>query len=230
MATKNKKADKRESVGVRYLFYLFVVALILLMGYYIYGYIQGTVSMETVNANVSIIFSFMLPAFVVAYLLLRGRNLKTIIKMLGLSRDKLNVTAFITGIKLLAIVFVFEVAISLFSQVTSIQLPTNVGTVLQGFPLYFLVFSFLIAPINEEIMFRGFLVPRIGIVLSAIIFAILHSGYASISEFAAALLFGLVAGYYYRKTGSLYATIFAHIAVNLITVVAFLSLGAVAVS
>jgi uncharacterized protein len=259
LAIKRKKNTKREHVGVRYFFYTFAIVLVLLTGYYVYAFEQGTVSVDTLNANASITLSLMFSVFVVAYLLFRGWTLKAIIRYLGLSRDKFNVAALVTGIKLLAIVFMFEIAVSLFSQATNVQLPTNVGTVLQGFPIYFLIFSFLIAPINEEVLFRAYLIPwfakaytsvaeafsfpgayeasmvyvyrsGLAIISSAIIFAVLHSGYMSISEFAAAMLFGLVAGYYYTRKGSLYATIFAHAIVNLIAVLAFVSLGAAAVS
>ncbi len=259
MAVKNKISSKKERVDVRYFFYIFATVLVLLTVYYIYGYQQGTVSVNAFEANTSTTFSLMFSIFVVAYLMARGWNLKTIIRYLGLSRDKFNVTALVTGIKLLAIVFVFEIAISLFSQTTNIQLPTNVGDVLQGLPLYFLIFSFIIAPINEEIFFRAYLIQwfkqtyskvaeafaisktyessmiyvyrsGISILSSALIFAVLHSGYMSISEFSAALIFGLAAGYYYTKKGSLYATIFAHVAVNLLAVTAFLALGAAATS
>ena len=259
MVTKYKRANKKENIGARYFFYIFAIVLVLLTGYYIYGYAQGTVSMDTLTANTSITFSMMFSIFVIAYLLARGWNLKKIINYLGLSAGKFSTTALVTGIKLLAIVFVFEVAVTVFSQTTNIQLPTNVGNVLEGLPLYFLVFSFLIAPVNEEIFFRAYLIPwftklygeaakafafplsytgsvlyiyrsGLGILSSALIFALLHSGYMSISEFAAALLFGIVAGYYYAKKGSLYATIFAHIIINLLAVTAFLTFGASAVS
>jgi len=259
LAIKNKSKSKKEQVWVRYFFYVSAVALVLITGLYIYWYQQGIVSIDILEANTSITFSLAFPIFVVAYLMLRGWNLKMIIKHLGLSRDKFNVTALTTGIKLLAIIFAFEILISVFSQVTDVQLPTNVGTVLQGLPLYFLLFSFMIAPIDEEIFFRGYLIPwfkqvytsvaealslprgyedsmiyvyrsGLSILSSAIIFAVLHAGYMSISEFFAALLFGLAAGYYYTKKGSLYATIFAHVMVNLLAITAFLALGATAVS
>ncbi|MGC8730310.1 MAG: CPBP family intramembrane glutamic endopeptidase [Candidatus Micrarchaeia archaeon] len=86
-------------------------------------------------------------------------------------------------------------------------------------PVYFLIFSFIIAPFTEEILFRGFLVPRLGIILSAIIFAVPHFiSYLSISEFVAAFLFGLAAGYAYKKTGSLYVSILAHMLVNFLAI------------
>lgn len=230
MAAKRKRPRNKERIQVRYFFYAFAIALILVTGYYVNGYTNGTVSIDTLNADTSITLSLMFSVFVIAYLLLKGWDLKSIIRSLGLSRDKLNVAALITGVKLLAIVFAFEIFITLFSAVTGIQLPTNVGTTLAGLPLYFLAFSFLIAPINEEILFRGFMVPRLGIVFSALIFALMHWDYMSISEFFAAFLFGLAAGYYFKKTGSLYSTIFAHVIVNLMAVSALLLFGAAAVS
>ena len=81
------------------------------------------------------------------------------------------------------------------------------------------------APIDEEILFRGFLVPRVGIVVSALLFAVPHLlTYASLSEFAAAFIFGLLAGYFFRRYKSLYPTILAHALVNLFTILAITQL------
>ena len=113
---------------------------------------------------------------------------------------------------------VVELGISLFSKFTNIPLPTNVMKLLGGMPIYFYIFSFLIAPVNEEILFRGFFVSRIGIIPSAILFALLHFSYASISEFVAALIFGLLAGYVFKKTKSLYTSITAHVLLNFLTI------------
>ena len=104
-----------------------------------------------------------------------------------------------------------------------ISLPTNVRQLLGGLPAYFFAFAVIVAPIDEEILFRGFLVPRIGIILSALIFGILHFlSYASISEFIAAFVFGLIAGYAFKRTRSLYSTIIPHMLVNLLGILALL--------
>ncbi len=90
---------------------------------------------------------------------------------------------------------------------------------IQAAPAYYLFFIAIIAPINEEILFRGFLVPRIGILASALIFAIPHLIiYYSVYELAFAFAFGLLAGYVFKKSGSLYSTIIAHMMVNVLAV------------
>ena len=87
----------------------------------------------------------------------------------------------------------------------------------------FLLFSFLVAPINEEILFRGFMVPRIGILASAVLFSVPHLlSYSSVSELIAAFIFGIAAGYAFKKTGSLYPSIIAHALVNLISILPFI--------
>ena len=131
----------------------------------------------------------------------------------------------LAGLALFFGIVLFSLVLSAFSTATNVQLPTNVQAVLAGTPLYFMIFTFLISPINEEIFFRGFLVPRAGIIISAVLFAIVHISYISVSEIAAALFFGLLAGYVYKKTQSLYPSIIAHMIINFITITSIISFG-----
>lgn len=181
--------------------------------------------MPILESYSSIALSLFFPSIVFSYLLYKGNTIGKIISQLGLSKDKVTVKFILLGIAIFIAVMIFGLALAAFSQVTGIQLPTNVQDALAGTPVYFLIFTFLIAPINEEIFFRGFMVPRIGIVASAIIFAFLHLSYLSISEFVAALFFGLLAGYVFKKTKSLYPSIVAHAIVNFVTVATLFSLG-----
>jgi uncharacterized protein len=188
-------------------------------------YSNNILTGPNLEANSSIALSFMFPLIAMSYLLIKGNDLKQIIAMLGLSKDKISLYVIAIGICVFFAVVLFDFGVSLFSAATSIQLPTNVQSVLAGTPWYFLIFTFLVAPINEEIFFRGFLVPRIGIIISAIIFAVLHLSYLSISEFVAAFFFGLLAGYVFKKTKSLYASIIAHMIVNFVTIVSLFYVG-----
>ncbi|MGC8669937.1 MAG: CPBP family intramembrane glutamic endopeptidase [Candidatus Micrarchaeia archaeon] len=178
-------------------------------------------------ANSTIYLSLLFPSIVFSYLLARKKSLKAIIEGLGLSASKLTFNNIGIGVLLFASILLLSFAMSIFSALSNIPLPTNVQSLLGGMPLYLLIFSFIIAPIDEEILFRGFLVPRIGIVLSALVFALLHFSYLSISETFAAFVFGLLAGYVFKKTGSLYATIIGHMLVNLLTIIAILALSGV---
>ncbi len=240
--------NHKERQGIRLTFYFITFVLLSFIVYSGFLYNNSSINFSTLEAYSSIALSLFFPFMVFSYLLLRGNSLKWIVNDLGLSKDRFTLKVIGIGILLFLSVLIFEVAISLFSLATNIQLPTNVQNLLAGTPIYFLVFTFLIAPIDEEILFRGFLVPRCGaifrgitatvgikirdpmipwsgIIISAAIFAILHLSYWSASEFAAAFFFGIMAGYVFTKTKSLYPSILAHMIVNLITVTSLIYLG-----
>lgn len=74
----------------------------------------------------------------------------------------------------------------------------------------------LIVP-SEEIFFRGLLIPRIGLVPSAIAFGLAHVvGYRALSEVVVATVFGLVLGWLFLSTGSLLGPWLAHALANVV--------------
>ncbi|MBI4360531.1 CPBP family intramembrane metalloprotease [Candidatus Micrarchaeota archaeon] len=75
-----------------------------------------------------------------------------------------------------------------------------------------------LAPVAEELFFRGFLLPRFGLPLSSIAFALGHAGFASVAVVASAFLGALVLGYAYQKTGNLYACMLGHALFNVANV------------
>jgi len=85
-----------------------------------------------------------------------------------------------------------------------------VSTRILSLPFYYIVYLFVIRVFVEEFFFRGFLVKKIGVFLSALLFAIAHLGYSSIVEFVGAFILGLVLGYYFKKTDNIYPNIIAH--------------------
>lgn len=217
---KDKGKALRYAVYTLTIFLFIVIAVALLL----YGK-ASTVLQPNLEAYSSIALSFFLTCFVLSWLLHQKKSPKQIISQLNLSKSKLTVKMVLIGVAVFFTIALFSLALAAFSSVTNVQLPTNVQQVLSGTPVYFLVFTFLIAPINEEIFFRGFLSPRLGIILSSIVFAFAHLSYLSVAEFAAALFFGLVAAYVFKKTKSLYPSIIAHMLVNLITITSIISLG-----
>ncbi len=225
MRSRRRGRKSHAASWPRYLCYSITIALFALIFLIPTLYVFGIISMPATEALSSIDLSFIFPALAVSYLFIKGKRPDQIIPELGLSRKGINPRNIMYGILLFMAVLSFGALVSLVSYATGIPLPTNVQTVLNGLPLYFLIFTFLIAPINEEILFRGLMVPRIGIIFSAIIFAVLHASYLSVSEFAAALLFGLIAGYAFKRTGSLYTSIIGHMLVNLLAIISFLSIG-----
>jgi len=84
------------------------------------------------------------------------------------------------------------------------------------------IFSVIIvAPIYEEIIFRGILLrgmakkinPNIALVVSALLFAIVHM---NIPQGINAFFLGLVVGFIYLRSGSIYLSIIAHLVNNLL--------------
>ncbi|MDE1833325.1 MAG: CPBP family intramembrane metalloprotease [Candidatus Micrarchaeota archaeon] len=208
------------STRLRYSSYLISLILVAISAAIVVFYSYGGVSQQFAEANLSITTSLFFPSIVFSYLLYRKRTPGQIIGELGLSARGLTIRNLAIGVLIFLSILALAVAFGLISQDTGIQLPTNVGTLLSGMPLYFLVFASVVAPFNEEILFRGFLVGRIGVILSALLFAAPHYvGYSSVSEFAAALVFGLIAGLVFKRTKSLYPSILAHVLINVLAVI-----------
>ncbi len=217
------KKEMPERASIRYTFYILLLGSIISIFFFPYLYAEGIIGINVANADSSIGLSFFFPLVVFAYLMAKGKNLKQIIIELGLSRRAMNRKALAYGITVFLAILLLELGLGAFQAATHISLPTNVRQLLGGLPAYFFAFAVIVAPIDEEILFRGFLVPRIGIILSALIFGILHFlSYASISEFIAAFVFGLIAGYAFKRTRSLYSTIIPHILVNVLGILALL--------
>ena len=95
---------------------------------------------------------------------------------------------------------------------------TNVGNLILAAPWWVAVFSFTIAPVAEEIFFRGFLVPRAGIVIPALLFSLAHYTYGSVVEFAGAFTIGLLFGVLLLRTKSIVSVIAAHAMFNLVSI------------
>ncbi len=225
-AATTSKYAKRSAYAITIL----LVLIIFLAGVL---YARNYIGMDELTAISSIALSFFFSAIVFSWMLSRGSTPGQIVSYLGLTKDKITLKALGIGILLFIMITILGLALSLVTSLTNVQLPTNVQNILGGAPIYFLLFTAFIAPINEEILFRGFLVSKTGklfgtaagIIVSAAIFAVLHLTYLSIAEFAAAFIFGLLAGYAFVKTKSLYPSIVGHILVNLVTVTSLIYVG-----
>lgn len=128
-----------------------------------------------------------------------------------------------TMVILIAVLLVWALV---FLVQNGIQPPQPAGVIglFKNAPFWYLLVIAVFAPISEEVFFRGFLVPRIGIFWSSMLFASLHAGYCSWAELLATFVFGLVAGYVLKKTKSLYPSITAHILLNTINLILAVSL------
>ncbi|PIO03816.1 hypothetical protein COU38_01365 [Candidatus Micrarchaeota archaeon CG10_big_fil_rev_8_21_14_0_10_54_18] len=94
---------------------------------------------------------------------------------------------------------------------------------LQPFEMLLLMVS--LAPFAEEMLFRGYLQHRIGVVFSSALFAGLHYGYGSVSEVAGAFVVSMVLGAFMRRKKRLLPCVIAHAAYNAFSILlAFLLL------
>lgn len=149
---------------------------------------------------------------------------KEIKDSIGISRKNVSWYVFWIGIVAFLIIMMVSLAATAFGGAVDTPINTNVGMTLAGAPIWFYIFVAVIEPINEEILFRGLMVPSVGIIISGVVFGLLHSSYNSTFavEVIVACFFGLISGYIFKKTKSLYPSIIAHILVNSIAVVSLL--------
>ncbi len=190
---------------------LFSAAITLI---YQYGYI----SQNNFNFLGNVASLLPLSIAVIVYLMVyKGVSGSEIFKSLGLASKGVRYKLLL-AVMLFVIVLLLEMVVNLAGYVTNTTINTNVSQVFSGAPTWFLVFIAVIEPINEELLFRSLLVPRLGIIPSAILFGLAHYSYMSTFgvEMIAAFVFGIIAGYIFKKTGSVYPSMLAHIAINTI--------------
>lgn len=104
------------------------------------------------------------------------------------------------------------------------DLLTSASEIYENNILYCLLTVCICAPIIEEIIFRGILLSgllnkyssKAAIFLSALLFALMH---ANLKQGINAFLLGLVLGYLYCKTKSVYITMFAHFSNNILALI-----------
>jgi uncharacterized protein len=174
---------------------------------------QSGTFFDVSNAILSLSFS---GSVLIYFILYKGMSLGEIKKTLGLGRENLTLRNLSVGIVIFSALILLTFAIGIISLLTNTQISSNAEVFFGGAPFWYLAFTSVIAPINEETLFRGFLVARLGILFSALIFGLLHYAYNSTFgiEMIFAFIFGLMAGYAFKKSNSLYPSLLAHILYN----------------
>lgn len=223
---KNENLDTQQKI-INGCVYIIIFAVVFGLSYFIASTLAGIgFQAQNIDSMIDAGLGLSMTASVLLYLsLYKKMSSRQIIESLGLGRKSLSFPMIGLGIFIFFIMLAFSLLFGALGAVTNTQVNTNVDLVLGGAPLWFYIFAAVIEPINEEILFRGFLVGRIGIILSALIFSSLHLGYNSTFEIEAiaALVFGLIAGYVFKNTKSLYPSIIAHILVNSLAAFAILA-------
>lgn len=231
MPKRRPKSQSLESLlfnaivafAVLALFYIIVTGVLSAIVYLFYH--AGYIGYNNFNYLIYAVSLLAMSASIFLYLM-TYKKLKTvkIPGSLGFGLKNFSLKYVGIGVLIFGIILCIELVVSLLSAITGVAINTNTAVLFSGAPIWFFIFAAVIEPINEEIVFRGFLVPRLGIIPSALLFGFAHYTYNSTFgiEVIAALIFGLISGYIYKKTGSIYPGIVAHILVNSIAALSML--------
>jgi len=81
---------------------------------------------------------------------------------------------------------------------------------LTDLPIWRKLIVVAVAMTVEEAFYRGFLQPRVGWIVSSLMFALSHAGYGMPNLLASVLMISLVVGWAFRRTGNIVPCIVAH--------------------
>ncbi|KAF2517366.1 CPBP family intramembrane glutamic endopeptidase [Flavobacterium foetidum] len=135
---------------------------------------------------------------------------------------------FITFIKLAVAVYVTTLLIVLL-KITGESAALNKALALFKKSHFLLFFTCVTAGITEELIFRGYLLPRLefvlksknlGIVLSSILFGFLHIGYGTLLNIIGPTVIGLVFAFQYEKYRNIKILMVCHFLWDLLLLIA----------
>lgn len=168
----------------------------------------------TTYPHISQVFTSFGILFLGLYLVWK-ENLKTTKDNLGFPGDiKVNLLYIIGGI---GAILVFTLLFSYTATMLGFNDQSKILDKLSTLPWYVLVLAVTIAPIGEELLFRGYLVPRTGIIISSLIFGAGHLAYGSVVEIIGATSIGIILAFLFKKSQSIAPCIVVHIIYNLMS-------------
>jgi len=160
--------------------------------------------------------SIHLAIFSLAMYLLWKKDLRTTLGSIGLPGD-IKRTALFT-VAGLAVIFSLLIVLGLISLAAGFNDQAKIAEKVSDLPLYLLLLAIVLAPITEELLFRAALVPRIGIVLSSLVFGLLHLAYGSVLEVVGVFFVGIILAGIYRMSKSITPCIIIHFIYNLLSI------------
>jgi hypothetical protein len=189
---------------------------------------EGGVFYSSVYRLLAFLFSislFLQPSLIVSLLILcaplallafEGKKQKEFRKELSLPPFKSRMV--LGGIKLFAIVFVVLFVEANLLNALGLLDTENVAKYIAKQSLLPLIFAVTLAPLGEELLFRGYLQKRVGVIISSAVFSLLHYGFGSVSEIVAAFTVSIVFGLWVRQKKEIYSPILAHALWNLLSI------------
>ncbi|MBU0532077.1 CPBP family intramembrane metalloprotease [Candidatus Micrarchaeota archaeon] len=155
--------------------------------------------------------------FFLALLFLWEKDLQTTLKKLAFPGD-IQRNLILSGAGFILVIFVL-LFLGVVATLTGFNDQEAVYEKVADLPVYILLFAIFLAPITEELFFRALLVPRIGIIFSAILFGLMHVSYGSVIEIVGAGLIGVVLAIMFRISKSITPCIIIHVTYNLFSII-----------
>ncbi len=125
---------------------------------------------------------------------------------------------FITFMSVLGVVFVVSLLLMIFKlNNESVKLEQLNQIMKNNIPL--IVFTSITAGVTEELIFRGYLIPRFELfmkhkilpsLLSSLIFGLIHFGYGTLPQIIGPFFIGLTFALFYKKYKSIHVVIMCH--------------------
>lgn len=113
---------------------------------------------------------------------------------------------------------VFSLAIALILSLIGlndlVKVDTAIEEILTLSPLI-IAYLLIVRVLAEEIFFRGFLVKKIGVIPSSLVFGLAHVGYGSIAQIIGAFILGIILAFAFQKNKNLLPNFVAHASYNL---------------
>lgn len=147
------------------------------------------------------------------------KNRKQLIEKLGIKNVPVA-RGFLTAVVYLLVLF--GVTIVLTSIISGLGYGADAeitSNIIVQINIWQVLIILTVASFVEEIFFRGFLQVRTNLWIAAAIFALFHVTYGSFTEVLGVFVLGVVLGYEFKKTKSLFSPILTHLMYNLITVI-----------
>ena len=183
--------------------------------------IERIIGSYLVNYSLSTLFAQLGILFLGLFFVYR-KDLRTTLRELNIPGNLKTAISW-TAIGLV-VIFVGGIIIGLIATEAKINDQSKVVEKVNEFSYEIILMAIILAPIGEELLFRGFLTKRFGVIISALIFGAVHLAYGSYFEIIGIVYIGLVLAYVFQKTKSLTPCILIHFLHNLFNLLAMIIL------
>ncbi len=160
-------------------------------------------------------------AFISVPVLWALKKKKSIINALGINKIKpKNIAVYFVAsfIALIAATFVAGSLIEFLGFNDTELVVTALEQIITSSP-FFLAYLFTVRVFAEEVFFRAFLVEKTGILVSTVLFTLVHIGYGSIGELIGVFILGFILAFIYSRTKNIIPLFLAHMLYNLVVLI-----------